>query len=560
MIMGNQSPGNKILEGLSNEQSFLAEALEHSGVGTFVLNEDFEVVWINRAIESFFGVKRKDLLGRDKRDLIENQIMTIFEKPDRFKKKVFHDYRTNSHVDQFECHVLPDDSREERWLLHWSTPITRGRYQNGRIEHYTDITKQKKAERKLRESERRYREIVRNCPDGIFVLDETGAFVDVNPAGTIITGYDRNELLARSIFDLAPDPDHTAGNTLQNLLRTEREHSEFPIVTKSGDQKHCIVEATKLLDERIFAFVKDISDRKEIEEALLESEKRFRLMAEQSESVIWLTDESFEELLFINARYEDVFGGSKQELLEHPVNVLNYIKPQDRRKVLKKFDRLIEGNKIELEYRVDPDSDYERWVHAWGIPVRDQGRTKYLMGSVREITDRKERESKLRKIARTDELTGLPNRKALFERLREEIPRAKRYDSPLSFTLLDIDHFKTINDQYGHQVGDRVLRRVASLLREETRSPDYPGRYGGEEFAVIYPETDQDQAVTVTERIRRKTEETVFSVGGHSIDLCLSGGVTTWSDKDQTVDDFVGRADEALYQAKREGRNQIVVE
>jgi len=118
----------------------MAEALDASGVATFILDDSFSVVWVNEAVEEYFGVSRDRLVGADKASLIESDIKHIFADPERFAETVTASYEDNTYVESFECHVLPDDGRAERWLFHWSTPIERGRYAGGRIEHYTDVT------------------------------------------------------------------------------------------------------------------------------------------------------------------------------------------------------------------------------------------------------------------------------------------------------------------------------------------------------------------------------------------------------------------------------------
>jgi len=118
----------------------MAEALDVSGVATFILDDSFSVVWVNEAVEEYFGVTRDRLVGTDKASMIESDIKHIFADPERFAETVLASYEDNSYVESFECHVLPGDGRAERWLFHWSTPIERGRYAGGRIEHYTDVT------------------------------------------------------------------------------------------------------------------------------------------------------------------------------------------------------------------------------------------------------------------------------------------------------------------------------------------------------------------------------------------------------------------------------------
>lgn len=161
----------------------------------------------------------------------------------------------------------------------------------------------------------------------------------------------------------------------------------------------------------------------------------------------------------------------------------------------------------------------------------------------------------------TDPLTGLPNRRFLEERLFEEVERSKRYDTPLSFLLIDIDHFKQYNDAYGHTNADTVLVKTAQILRRSVRTIDMPARFAGDEFCVVLPETDLVSAGHIAERIRRTVSETEFvSESGEAMDSAtLSIGVSSFSRLRQSPLAIIETADRALYKAKTLGRNQAVV-
>ncbi len=169
-----------------------------------------------------------------------------------------------------------------------------------------------------------------------------------------------------------------------------------------------------------------------------------------------------------------------------------------------------------------------------------------------------EAQNQLALVAATDDLTGLYNRKNTFDRLDEEISRSKRFSTPLSCLLLDIDHFKVINDDYGHLAGDRVLQHLADSLKQLSRPYDILCRYGGEEFLIILPKIDLSTAMTVAEKYRMNISESVVTYEQHKINLTVSIGVTeVLPESAESHDRIIGRADEALYQAKEQGRNRI---
>lgn len=164
----------------------------------------------------------------------------------------------------------------------------------------------------------------------------------------------------------------------------------------------------------------------------------------------------------------------------------------------------------------------------------------------------------LLELAQTDPLTRLCNRRYLFEKLDVELNRCFRGNNPISLVMADIDHFKRINDQFGHQIGDKVLIKVSDLLSEQLRTYDLAARYGGEEFCLVLPETDLDAACDVAERIRQRAENMVFTKPMENYRLTVSFGVASYDGTfEGSIDELIKVADEALYEAKNAGRNQI---
>jgi diguanylate cyclase (GGDEF)-like protein len=171
-------------------------------------------------------------------------------------------------------------------------------------------------------------------------------------------------------------------------------------------------------------------------------------------------------------------------------------------------------------------------------------------------TERADATAKL--LASTDPLTGAYNRRTFLDLMEKELSRARRFDSPVSLVILDIDHFKRINDNHGHLVGDRVLQRFANVVRAELRKEDVLVRYGGEEFCVLVPDVAGPGAVTLAERIRAAVAREPFVFEGIEVPVTTSAGVAARIDEGpESVDRLVNRADEALYIAKRRGRNRV---
>lgn len=166
-------------------------------------------------------------------------------------------------------------------------------------------------------------------------------------------------------------------------------------------------------------------------------------------------------------------------------------------------------------------------------------------------------EAELAFIASHDELTCLGNRHMIQSRFQQEVERAERYGQPLSVFMIDIDHFKRVNDEHGHQTGDEVLQALAKSLERCVRSVDFVGRLGGEEFLAILPQQDHDTALISAERIRRTIEATPINTKNYTLSITVSLGIATMPDHGNTPDDLIREADRAMYLAKREGRNRV---
>ena len=161
-------------------------------------------------------------------------------------------------------------------------------------------------------------------------------------------------------------------------------------------------------------------------------------------------------------------------------------------------------------------------------------------------------------LATVDPLTGCHNRRSLMDKLEQELDRARRYGLAISVLMIDLDRFKTVNDTYGHLVGDRVLQQLGDLLRRQVRTVDVVARYGGEEFVVVLPETDEEGAVVFAERLRVAVSENDFSDAAEKLNATVSIGVAgTPGDNIGSGEELIGSADKALYVAKANGRNQV---
>jgi diguanylate cyclase (GGDEF)-like protein/PAS domain S-box-containing protein len=301
----------------------------------------------------------------------------------------------------------------------------------------------------------------------------------------------------------------------------------------------------------------DITDSKEAELALQDSELRFRELAENIDEAFWLRNS--DRIIYVSPAYERIWGYPREKLYEDPDYFISSIHPDDREWVKDEVmkNRSVEDAGFNHEYRIIRPDGEVRWVHARSFAVYDDDGTHLRnAGVAADITERKKAEQELERLARTDGLTGLSNRRYFRELVLREIDRSRRHKRGLSLLFMDIDHFKKVNDTYGHDAGDEVLRNVASLFREYIRSEDPVGRMGGEEFAVMLTETRREDAMRRAEHLRERVSAHKIVMDSVEIQVTISIGVIH-DDGRMDLDEMMKKADRALYGAKEKGRNRV---
>ncbi len=223
------------------------------------------------------------------------------------------------------------------------------------------------------------------------------------------------------------------------------------------------------------------------------------------------------------------------------------------------FSQKLHGNLFPFKLSGYFDSKFEYMQQTCTMgPLRDENNEiKYLFIYVQDVTEVATYEQKLLEMNMMDSLTGIFNRRYLETKLNEEFKRHKRYARPLSMIMFDIDYFKRINDEYGHQCGDYVIKSVSSRVSSLSRNLDCLFRYGGEEFCCLLPETSLDSAINVADRFRLAVEELESDFDGHIIKVKISLGVAELMKDIESPEMLLKKADDALYQAKKEGRNRV---
>lgn len=306
-----------------------------------------------------------------------------------------------------------------------------------------------------------------------------------------------------------------------------------------------------------FVLVSDVTPLKEAERALAESEWKLRTIIETEPECVTLlaADGTVQQM---NPAGLAMFGATSEQQVAG-TSMGGMIDAQYQPAFNALLAHVGEGKSGTLTFELVGLTGIHCWLECHAVPMRD--RNERITGSLcvmRDITDRKKAEQELQHLAQTDSLTGLANRRHFMALAEQELEHCSRYGGPLAVLMADIDRFKKINDTHGHKCGDAVIRRMAELCRKTLRSADVVGRLGGEEFAVVLPETDLRHAVDVAELLRQRIGQAeVHTDTGEVIRFTVSIGVASRTDKNADIETLLAQADEALYAAKNSGRNKV---
>lgn len=341
------------------------------------------------------------------------------------------------------------------------------------------------------------------------------------------------------------------------------ENLEFSFYGKNNEAHIGLVSAKLIIIDGVphtLSVIRDITELKAIEAKLKQSEERHRLLADNAADVIWTMDLEG-HFTYISPSVEKLRGYTVEEVMaQSPEEVLC---PGSLLHMQEGLTRALNSVQNDLPFQVfrgeleQPCKDGTTvWTEATvsGIYSED-GRFIGMLGVTRDISERKLMEEEIRRLSITDKLTQSFNRLKLDETLEQQLEWSKDRGLPFAIIILDIDHFKLVNDTYGHQVGDQVLIKLVALLNENVRTGDVVGRWGGEEFLIILPDTTLADATVLAERLRQAVETHRFATAGQ---VTISAGVSGFK-MDHSPETIVSRADRALYRAKEKGRNRVEV-
>lgn len=330
-------------------------------------------------------------------------------------------------------------------------------------------------------------------------------------------------------------------------------------MTSEEYAKEQLINELEALRQRIADFEISEAQRRQTEQALIESEERYKRLISAVTAYTYSVE--VRDGCAISTSHSigclPITGYHPEDYESNPYLWHRMIYPDDKMTVEASIEKVLSGSDVHpIEHRIIRRDGKVIWIRNTMVPHRnDQGLMTHYDGLIEDITERKLAEEELRRLAATDKLTGAYNRTKCHEILEREIERVKRHNQPLSIIIFDIDRFKKVNDRYGHSAGDYVLKTVADIVRESIRKIDYFVRWGGEEFMIISSETNLKEGSALAERIREIIESSTFKDVGK---VTVSFGVTEFRAND-TEDSLIKRADDAMYEAKKKGRNRVEV-
>ena len=429
-----------------------------------------------------------------------------------------------------------------------------------------DVTQREESHMEVAANESLLNLIANSLPELVNYLSADGTLRYVNQ--TAETWYDRKreDLIGSSIADVfGPETLQKIEPWIKEALRGEKVRRRSEVTYPDGVTRHVEISYVPDIDEEgqvhgLVALVIDVSGRRRIEEELKASEGRL------NDAISAMPDgfayyDADDRLRVFNEQYRSIYtksahlmnaGATFEEIIRGGVACGQYPEAMDREETwIQKRLEVHRNPGDPIEQRLDDG----RWLRIEERKTKDGG----TVGIRVDITEAKKREHELERLSTTDALTGLSNRRAFMDRIAQEHERVRRYGGVISVLLIDVDHFKRINDTFGHLTGDVVLKELADILSDVLRTPDVVCRYGGEEFAAFLPETSMGGAFTTAERLRTAVEQHQFCSGNPSIDVTVSIGLTQTDERDKRYEKALNRADQALYQAKETGRNRVVV-
>lgn len=428
-----------------------------------------------------------------------------------------------------------------------------------------EIAERKKIETELNELNRDFVTLLNNTSDFIYFKDKDSRIHFCSQRMAAITGHQHwEEMRGKHDFEIFPkDTAQVYYEEEQPIFKGEKRAIDTinPFYDEDGNEGWVHTNKWAVLGENneiigIFGISRDITERKRIEIELSNAKQLSDNIINSLPGIFYMLDKEGKFIRW-NANFYKTVGYDSPNILGH--SALKVIADHDKELVSKKIAEVFEKGESFVEAGLLDKNGRITPYYFTGKQIYLQEQL-CLIGLGLDISDRKQLEEDLWRLANTDFLTGLKNRRYFMEKIEEEFKLLKNHEiNSCSVLMLDLDHFKRINDTYGHGIGDTVLKHFSALLQSNLRQMDVAGRLGGEEFAVILPCADIEEAIKCAEHLRNVVEHSPIVENNNVISITVSIGISIFKENDCFADTALIRADNALFAAKNRGRNTIQI-
>lgn len=548
------------------EMKVLQEALQQTEEAFAVVDAQFRFQYVNPAFTRLFGYRYDEIVGRT--------VGVIA--PDDGPVQTGHDAIARiariEHPFHGEVHRRAKDGRMVAVLLNVTARRDDAQSVNGYIATYMDIGDRKVVEAKLRESEARFRETFENAPIGMLISAVDGSrLIAANRSFCEFLGYQVQELRGMSLAEVTHPDD--LPRALEGLQRIAQESGGTAVLETRyrckdgrflwGQATASVVRPGEGLPRYLILQIENIELRKRWALEIAEAKDRLALAMEASQLSLWDFDISQGEVT-LDHHWAELIGLPPGATVTTDAQLWGLMHKADLLRVRKARVSAFKGTDERFleEFRVRTAAGDWKWIRCSGRIVERgaDGWALRAIGTILDITDRRTLEEQSRQMAFHDGLTGLPNRRMLEDRMKQLIALARREQLRIGVLFIDLDKFKPINDELGHEVGDWLLRSAAHRMRTALRESDTIARIGGDEFVVLLPDAaNAASAIEVAEKIRDTLNETFVTPAGRSLTISSSIGVVMFPQHADNARDLLRHGDEAMYQAKKSGRNAVAL-
>ncbi|MBA2710495.1 MAG: PAS domain S-box protein [Tatlockia sp.] len=562
----NPTNNEKIENKLPFNNKFFHYSTEVSSDEVFLMNNESQIVYVNNSACESLGYSNDELIG-----------MFVWEWDPLFPKENWPEF-WSQFLEKKQLHfetqhikksgeVFPVEIRahlfvknNENYILAFVNDITHRRRTEAellthKIQLERIIESKNEELKKSFEMLRLHKELV-DIHSSLCIINANEKITYVNNLYCKLSGFSRDELIGQNHRILKSDVhDQTFFKNLYQTIKAGQVwHGEICNKRKDGELYWIDASIVPRLDANgnpieYYSISTDITSQKSTEIALMEKAQQVRTILELAGDGIHILNEDG-DVIECSQSFADSLGYTKAEALKLNVRDWDVLIPGDELPLLLK-ELLYSSATFETKHKCKNNSIIDVEINAKGITLKEKN---YIYASSRDISERLKKQSIIKRMASTDQLTGLANRHKFVEHFENSYNLAQRKEENLVLILADLNKFKSINDQFGHQAGDEVLKHIADLFIKNCRQYDLAARIGGDEFAILLIHTDISSAIRYIEKILSKLKKTL-KINDDEILIGLSFGIALYPDHAQTIKGLFQKADLALYNAKNQGKS-----